>query len=240
MKLYNPFRHLTTLEWYLWGTSLAVVTLSFFVGGGTSRGLLSLAASLLGVTALIFVAKGDVTGQFLTVIFSLLYALVSWTQGYYGEMITYLFMSTPAAIFSIVSWLRHPYGKDHAEVRMVHLTKKAFFTCIVISLTLTVIFYFVLKQLNTSELLISTLSVTTSLLAASLLFLRSPCYALAYATNDVVLIILWIMASIKAPHSLSMVACFLMFLLNDLYAFFNWRRLRHAQNQEKKTAESSQ
>ena len=56
MKLYNPFRFLSRLEWILWGCSMAVVLVSFLIGG--QEGILSLIASLIGVTALILVSKG--------------------------------------------------------------------------------------------------------------------------------------------------------------------------------------
>lgn len=229
MKIYNPFRFLSRFEWGLWLVSLLTVAVSFFLGG--QSGLLSLIASLLGVTALIFVAKGDVTGQLLTVVFSILYAVISWQQRYYGEMITYLLMSAPIALFSVISWLRHPYAKDRAEVRMVHLRPFDVVLSMGLSIAVTAIFYFILKALGNAALGVSTLSVTTSFLAAYLLYRRSPWYALAYAANDVVLIVLWCIAAAKDPSSLSMVACFLAFLFNDLYGFFNWRRLRKRQGE---------
>lgn len=227
MKLYNPFRFLSKFEWGLWSVSLLVVTVAHFFGGKGE--LLSLIASLLGVTALIFVAKGDVTGQFLTVIFSVLYALVSWKLRYYGEMITYLCMSAPIAAFSVVSWLRHPYASDRSEVKMEHLSRRDIVKTLFLTAVVTFVFYWILKALGNAELAVSTLSVTTSFLAAYLLFRRSPYYALAYAANDVVLIVLWVIAAVKDISYLSMVACFLMFLCNDLYGFFNWLRLRKRQ-----------
>ena len=227
MKLYNPFRFLTKFEWTLWIFSLAVVTVSFFAGGQGS--VLSLVASLLGVTALIFVAKGDVTGQALTVVFSVLYAVVSFDQRYYGEMITYLCMSAPIAAFSVVSWLRHPYATDRSEVKMERLSRRDVLVTLALSALVTFAFYWVLKWLGNAQLVVSTLSVTTSFLASYLLYRRSPYYALAYAGNDVVLIVLWCIAAVRDLSYLSMVACFAMFLCNDLYGFFNWLRLRKRQ-----------
>lgn len=228
IKFYNPFRHLTRFEWCLWGVSIAVVTASFFVGG--KEGILSLIASLLGVTALILVARGDVAGQALTIVFSILYAIVSFKLRYYGEMITYLCMSAPMAAFSVVSWLRHPYAENRSEVRMTRLKRSVAALTVLLSLIVTALFYFILRALGNAELLVSTFSVTTSFLAAFLLFLRSPWYALAYAANDVVLIVLWIIAAVDDVSYLSMVACFLMFLCNDLYGFFNWLKLRRKQD----------
>lgn len=101
MKKYlTSFQTLTKFEKGLWLTSLTVTLLSYlfsylFSGSGD---LLNLIASLIGVTALIFVAKGLVLGQLLTVVFSVFYGIISVLFAYYGEMITYLFMTTPMAI----------------------------------------------------------------------------------------------------------------------------------------------
>ena len=219
---------LTRFELSLWLLSLAVMLVGYALVPDT--GLLSFAASLIGVTALIFVAKGAVIGQILTVVFAVFYGIISFRLRYYGEMITYLCMSAPIAAFSVISWLRHPYAEDGSEVRITRLGRSAAVLTVLLSLAVSVLFYFILRALGNAELLVSTFSVTTSFLAAFLLFLRSPWYALAYAANDVVLIVLWVIAAMDDLSYLSMVACFVMFLCNDLYGFFNWLKLRKKQD----------
>ena len=120
MKNYlTSFKSLTKFEKGLWLTSLAVTLLSyllsyFFSGNGD---LLNLIASLIGVTALIFVAKGHVLGQLLTVVFAVFYGIISVIFTYYGEMITYLFMTAPMAVIAAIEWMRNPY-KDTQEVKV--------------------------------------------------------------------------------------------------------------------------
>ncbi len=237
MKLYNPFRFLSRFEWGLWLTSVAVVTVSFFLGG--REGVLSLVASLIGVTALIFIAKGDVTGQALCVVFSLLYALVSWEQQYYGEMITYLGMSAPISAFSVVSWLKNPYAKDRNEVKMAHIGRRGAIVTALLAVAVTFVFYWILRALGNAALLVSTVSVTTSFLAAYLLYRRSPYYALGYAVNDVVLIVLWVIVSLDDPSGFAMVACFAAFLANDLYGFCNWFRVQRRQDRGEEDSQVS-
>lgn len=230
MKQHNPFKALTKFEIILWAVSAIVVGASAVIG--TEFDPLALTASLIGVTALIFVAKGDVFGQGLTVIFSLLYAIVSYGKAYYGEMITYLFMSAPAAIAAIISWLKHPYNDDGSEVK-VHKVKRGELALIVLlTAVVTTLFYFVLRTISCAELAVSTVSVTTSFFASCLVFFRSPYYGLAYAANDIVLIVLWIIAALHDPSKLPMIACFIMFLANDLYGFFNWRQMQKRQKKE--------
>lgn len=224
------FKDLTKFEWLLWGVSMLVVGGSFALSGGGD--LLTLIASLIGVTALIFVAKGYVLGQILTVAFAVFYGIISFFFRYYGEMITYLCMTAPMAIFAIVSWLRHPY-KGSKEVEVHRITKKQWAGLCLCTLAVTVAFYFILKALGNANLWVSTLSVTTSFLASALTFFRSPYYALAYAANDLVLIALWVAASIAQISYLPMVFCFVMFFANDLYGFINWRRMQKKQKEEK-------
>ena len=228
MKRQNPFAFLSRFELCLWLFSLAVVAISFFFL--PEKDYLSLIASLVGVTALIFVAKGMVFGQILTVLFAVLYGIISFHFRYYGEMITYLCMSAPAAILAVISWIRHPYRQSE-EVRVNRsMPLWQILLMILATLAVTVAFYFILGALNTANLLFSTVSVTTSFLASFLTWVRSPWYALAYAANDVVLIILWILAALVQPAYIAMVLCFLMFLLNDIYGFVNWRRMQRRQS----------
>ncbi len=225
MKIRNPFRGLTKFEWLLWIFSMVMVLLSFAFSKG---GYLEAVASLIGVTALIFVAKGYIIGQVLTVIFSVFYGTISFFFGYYGEMITYLFMTAPMAVMSVISWVKHPY-KDSGEVEISRLSGKKLAVMFVLTVAVTVLFYFILKALGNANLIFSTISVTTSFIAVYLTFLRSPYYALGYSANDIVLIILWLLASMENISYLPMVMCFIMFLLNDLYGFYNWRKMRKRQ-----------
>jgi len=102
----------------------------------------------------------------------------------------------------------------------------------VLTIAVTIIFYFVLKYLGTANLLVSTFSVTTSFVAVFLSYKRSPYFALGYAFNDIVLIILWILASVTDMSYLSVVICFIIFLVNDLYGFYNWKKMQRKQNDE--------
>ncbi len=169
--------YFTKGEIALWCVSESLIVVSFFIFD--RENYLTLAASLIGVISLIFNAKGNPFGQFLMVIFSILYGIISFTSAYYGEMITYLGMTAPMAVFA--------------------------------------------------NLIPSTISVTTSFLAVYLTFRRSAFFAVGYAANDIVLIILWILAAISDISYLSVAICFVMFLINDTYGFINWSRMQKRQ-----------
>ena len=227
MKLENPFKRLSKFEWILWLTSVAVTIASYLVNG---NGALNLIASLIGATALIFVAKGLVIGQALCIVFATLYGYISFECRYFGEMVTYVFMSGPMAIFSLISWMKNPYEDGGGEVKVrKRLVPVDILIMSLLAVLVTIVFYFVLKFLGTANLTLSTVSITTSFLACWLTMLRSPYYALAYAANDIVLIGLWVSVVLKDLSYLPMVICFLVFLANDIYGFYNWKRISKRQ-----------
>ena len=213
----------------LWSSSVFLIIISFCIFDRESY--LTLCASLIGVTSLIFNAKGNPFGQLLMVIFSLLYGVISYTFSYYGEMITYLGMTVPMAIIALISWLRNPYEGNKAEVKVNSLSAKENILMWIITAIITIIFYFILGYFNTANIIPSTISVTTSFIAVYLTFRRSPYFALAYAANDIVLIILWIFASLFDIRYVSVIVCFVAFLFNDIYGYISWKKMKIRQEQ---------
>ena len=162
-------------------------------------------------------------------IFSILYAIISYSFAYYGEMITYLGLTGPMALAAFISWIRNPFAKGKAEVKVNHIHRGEVLFMFILAAVVTVVFYFVLDFFNTANLLPSTLSITTSFVAVYLTFRRDPFYAVAYALNDLVLIVLWSLAALTDKSYVSVVVCFVVFLANDIYGFINWREMKKRQ-----------
>ncbi len=221
-------KYFSKAEVTLWCSSVALIVISFCIFD--RENYLTLFASMIGVTSLIFNAKGNPFGQFLMVVFSLLYGIISFTFAYYGEMITYLGMTMPMAIFALVSWLRNPYNGNKAEVKINTISKKETLFMWIGAVVITILFYFILAYFNTANIVPSTLSVTTSFIAVYLTFRRSPLFALAYASNDIVLIALWIMASTYDLRYISVMVCFIAFFVNDIYGFISWQKMKVRQS----------
>ena len=220
-------RYFSKSEWMLWTGSALVIIISYlWVPSGD---VWTLVASLIGITSLIFNAKGNPIGQILMVIFSILYGIISYAVRYYGEMITYLGMTMPMAVMALISWVRNPYKGKRDQVAVGRMDGRAWILACLSTCAVTIAFYFILQAFHTANLLPSTISVTTSFLAAYLTYMRSPFFALAYAANDVVLILLWILAAENDPSCISVIVCFSAFLVNDLYGFISWRRMEEKQ-----------
>jgi len=220
--LNNPIKTLSKKEWILWIGSLIIVLISNVVTDDFN--MLTLVAALIGVTSLIFAAKGNVWAQILMIVFSILYGIISFRFRYWGEMITYLGMTMPMSVWSTITWLKNPSKENGNEVEIQKLEKKHIVGLVVCGVLVTVFFYWILDMLNTPNIVFSTISIITSFIATSLTMLRSSYYAVGYAANDVVLIVLWVLASLENPVYIPVVVNFSIFLFNDLYGFVSWKK----------------
>ena len=229
--MFKSKRYFSKTEIALWILSVLLVVFSFCVFDRSNY--LALFASVIGVTSLIFNAKGNPWGQVLMILFSMLYGIISYTFSYYGEMITYLGMTMPMACIALISWLKNPFKGNKSEVEVNTLNQYELALMTILTIIITGIFYYILKYFNTKYLIPSTISIATSIIAVYLTFRRSQYFALAYASNDIILIILWVLASSTDRRYISVVVCFIVFLINDLYGFINWKKMRIRQLGEK-------
>lgn len=220
-------RYFTLSEKVLWSSSVALILLSFVVFD--RENYFNLASSLIGITSLIFCAKGNPIGQVMMIVFCIVYGIISYSFSYWGEMITYVFMSLPMAVISLISWKKNPYKYNKDMVAVRRLCTCDIWYMLLYSFFVSVIFYFILRYLNTANLYVSTFSITTSFAAVYLTSKRSPYYAIAYAINDIVLIVLWTLATLEDLKYVSVIVCFVAFLVNDIYGYINWKRMEKFQ-----------
>ena len=139
-------------------------------------------------------------------------------------------MTMPMAVLALISWLCNPYKGNRAEVKVNSIGKAEQVLMWLLTALVTGAFYFIQEYFNTANIIPSTISVTTSFLAVYLTFRRCSTYALAYAANDIVLIVLWVLASLSNVGDVSVVVCFVAFLLNDIYGFISWKRMKYRQS----------
>ncbi len=230
------FKNFTVTEWVIWLFSIISVVVAGIAVGESD--ILAILSSAVGAASLVFIAKGDIFGQFLVIAGAILYAAVSYKLAYYGEMIISAVMVLPISVMSVITWARHRYKEEVREIEIGYIKKPELLFILAGAAVVTFVFYFILEYFNTSRLIISTVSVATSFSAACLLVKRSPYYAFAYILNDVVLIIMWSLAAADDIAYLSMAVCFGVYFINDLYGLINWRRIRARQRIEKEMANS--
>ena len=190
----------------------------------------TLYTSLYLITALLM-SKGKVECYFVGFVSVFFYGIVSFNQGYYGELLITAFLTFPIMIIGIISWLRHQ-DKEKDTVIISTLSKKEIIIALLSQLVLFWIYYYILKVFNTDLLIISTLSIVTSVLASYFEARRSELSLFCYIANDLVIITLWLIPIICGQTNLiSVLVGPILLLINDIYGSYNWNRLKKQQKE---------
>lgn len=187
---------------------------------------LTVITSIIGIFCALLLAKGFVLGQFFGIAIVVLYSIVSFKNAFYGEMITYIVIMLPMYVWSIVEWIKHKNNKtESVEVNSIKWQEWLIVSLCAIAIFIG--FYFLLKALNTSELVISTLSVVDNVFAVYLLARRSKYGFVSYIVNDLILIVLWGIPVFGGNLLvLPMLINPIVNLVNDSYGVINWTKLQ--------------
>ena len=120
----------------------------------------------------------------------------------------------------------HLHGLEDEEdiAGLDRLTGRDLALLVLATAAVTALFGWLLAALDTPNLGFSILSVATSFLAAALTMLRSSYYGLGYAANDIVLVVLWVLASCEDPAYIPVAVNFGIFLFHDFYGFLSWKK----------------
>ena len=182
-------------------------------------------------------SKGKVECYFIGFVSVFFYGIVSFNQGYYGELLITIFLTFPIMIIGIISWLRHQDKEDDVVI-ISSLPKKEIVLAFSSQVILFWIYFFILKLFNTDLLVISTFSVVTSVLASYFEARRSELSLFCYIANDIIIITLWLIPIISGQTELiSVIVGPILLLINDIYGSYNWNKLK--KKQKSKVSRSS-
>ena len=228
-KIGNPFEGMKLHEYLILIPSILLVVVAFFIV--PEKDYLSSSTAILGIVMVIFVAKAHVFGQFLALIDAILYAIVAYIYHYYGELIICICLYMPIAIMAIVSWAKNKY-KETEEVKVEKLGIPGILGIALVIIATAIASFFILRALNTPNLIVSVASVSVSAAGGYLIIKRSPYYALLYMINDIVLAVLWGLAAKDAHQYWPLAISFIGYFASDTYGFINWFRLRNKQHKD--------
>ena len=194
--------------------------------------VLTMITSIVGIICALLLAKGLVLGQFFGIAIVILYSIVSFKNGFYGEMLIYLVIMLPMYIWGVLEWLKHKNGETKS-VEVNSIKWKEWLTVAICSAIVFICFYFLLKALNTNELIVSTLSVVDNIFAVYLLARRSKYGFVSYIANDLILIVLWGIPIIQGNLLLlAMLINPIVNLINDTYGVINWTKMQRKQKEQ--------
>lgn len=224
MKTWNGYNLLDLL---LIGMGVVVVTVSGILFGSDWYVIVN---TLLGLFCVFTQAKGKISTQFIGVIYFCFYIFISYTQRYYGEALLYLTIMLPMYVYGVIHWISNKDKTDNVVIVRSNLSLKEWCFSGLCFVAISIDVYFILKMLDTSQLLISSLSFISMLPAVYLLIRRCKWNQVAFLVNDFIVPILWIFLVIQGDFSFLPMCIYYIFQITyDIYGLIEWIKLEKKQ-----------
>ena len=230
----NVKKFFKDIKWYEYlfvGISLVVmITLSIVFHSH----IFYILSSTLGVVGVLFLTKVNVVGIFVGIVQIVFYSIISYLNGFYGEMVNNLCVTLPLYIANLITWLKNLYSKNGQVKINSSISWKEVVAAICFVVILSVGMFSVLDYFNTTMVFVSTLSFTFNTLAIYFLARRSSLNFVFYIFNNIANFTMW-GTLIITTHDLSMLITLInvvVYFLLNCYGLFNWFMTRKKQENE--------
>ena len=189
--------------------------------------------TLLALFCVLTQAKGKVITQFLGIAWFSFYVFISYKQKFYGEALVYLTVMIPLYIYGVIHWLQNRDKTDNVVIVRNNLSKKEWLISGFSLCAVAVGIFFLLKALNTAQLVVNTLSFVTMLPAVYLLMRRCKWNQIAFLVNDFIVPFLWLFLVLEGDYSFLPMCIYHVFQITyDIYGFIEWIKLEKKQAKE--------
>ncbi len=192
-------------------------------------------SSVFGIIGIMFLAKAKVLGIVICIGQVVFYSIISYIDGFYGEIINNMCIILPLYIANLIVWFKNLFDKEGGVVKINSKVsvKEIVFAILVVAI-LSVGMYFLLDLFNTTLVFVSTLSFTFNTLAIYFLVRRSQINFIFYMFSNIANFVMWGIVIINQNNFskiLTIVQTFVYFLLN-IYGIINWIRTKNKQNED--------
>lgn len=226
----NEWRGYNLLDLILISVGIITITITSIIFGSKWYVIVS---TLLGLLCVFTQAKGKVATQFIGIIYFCFYIFISYTQALYGEALLYLIIMLPMYIYGAIHWLANRDKKDEVVIVRSNLSKKEWIFAGLGIAVISVGVFFLLRALNTAELIVSTIAFATMLPAEYLLIRRCKWNQVAFLVNDFIVPILWLFIVIDGNYGILPLCVYHVFQITyDVYGLIQWIKLEKKQKEQ--------
>ena len=177
--------------------------------------------------------KGVIAALYISIAECVVYAVICFLNGLYGEVIKQFALSIPLNIVGIVSWtksIKTNKGTSEFGKQQTIIVRKMNAKLWVITLLLCAVFcvtaYFILGLLNTSQLLLSSFMLTLSVAGKITYILRFTNHWLFGLLSNIITIITWTIIVIGGDLSPLVIAIsYVASAINCVYGMFMWENM---------------
>lgn len=184
---------------------------------------IALISAICGISYTILAGKGKISCYFFGLCGTLCYSFISFKNAIYGNLVLYMMYYFPMQILGIFKWKKH-LKKDSQEIVKTCLTPKDRILYLLISVTGSLIAYFVLKYFNDQSPFID--SVTSIFSVVGLILTVKRCIEQWYVWFIVngLSVIMWINAYLNGSNCFATIIMWGTYFVLSIYFFYTWKR----------------
>ena len=137
-------------------------------------------------------------------------------------------ITIPVYLISVITWLKNR-SSENDEVTVNKLSVMELVILLISSIPLFAIIFFVLRALNTANLVVSTISLTLGAIASYLLMRRCEYNFIFYILLNVTGIALWTTITIRDLSNLPTVISYSISVFLNITGLINWIKMKKSQ-----------
>lgn len=184
--------------------------------------ILGMIAGISGIICNVFISKGKISNYFFGLIFAYSYFYVTLANNFLGELNTTLYVYIPAQFIGYFMWIQNMQKDNGSDAVIAKALGAKGWIALLAFLTFgTLIFVQVLNYFGGSSTGLDGLTTIIVVAAQALMVLRYREQWLLWIALNIISIALWA----DSPSVYTMYAAF---LLNSLYGYYNWTKLKVA------------
>lgn len=257
------FMPMTSFEkiWLIFFSTIILISTLYFSVTGTIwndpqsvliNWVVSPISALTGVICVLLVARGSIHNYSFGLIQSVLYGLLCWISGYYGDWLLNWFFFIPTQIMILIFWRKNLRQASPDIVRIAKFNKMQMLLIVLISLAALIGFGFALNSLDSwfihvmkrnvsiysnltlffgFSLLGPMMDSSTEVLQIAAQFLciaRSALQWPMWIATNVITILMWVAVAMtdhsQLPIAIPTLIMWIAFLINSLYGIYNWNK----------------
>ncbi|MBK2088663.1 nicotinamide mononucleotide transporter, partial [Francisella orientalis] len=218
-----------------WLVSCIILTVVAASISGSSAFILIF--SVISITNLILAAKGKVFNYILGLIAAVMYAVISYQNQVYGQLLLAVLFLCPIQFYGWYNWTRPKNTTKEKQIKIKKLTRVQFISILVfIAVVSTIYGYFVLHLYfgQNVGLVADAIVEVTSIIAFILTVLLFKEFWILWLAVDVLTISIWVDGILDSAITIAIIPVIItkiVALINAIYGYVIWRKNYNLQKQ---------
>jgi nicotinamide mononucleotide transporter len=210
--------------WKKWEIIWLLIACSIITGLSIYWGdnLMGIISATTGVACVVCTGKGKLSAYLFGLVNCVLYAIISYKAGYYGE-VTFNVISIPLQFIGFITWSKHMNAETH-EVEKKHMNREGRLLLVLVIVISTIIYGSVLKVIGGNMPFVDSFTTVSSMIAMIISVMMYSEQWYMWLVINSMSIVLWIGNLMNGTDNWATLIMWLVFWVNSVINLIKWEK----------------